>query len=102
MQIGKIYGLYCNADNGEMNSQFFTTRREAVEYLDVFKDEILDENDNELEAYTQIELIEVDLRNIGMLAERTYIYPVSSWEQDEYEDWYSWSDSTSLLRLMEH
>ena len=41
MQIDKVYGLYCYADNGAMYSPVFQTKREAIEYLDVFQDEIL-------------------------------------------------------------
>lgn len=72
MQIDKIYGLHCYVDNGEMYSPFFQTIKEAIEYLDVFQNEILEENDNELEEDVHIDLLEIDLNNVDML-ERIFI-----------------------------
>lgn len=90
MQIDRVYGLHCYADNGEMYSPFFQTRREAIEYLDVFQDEILEENDNALEADVHIDLLEIDLSNIDVLEQYACANTISTWKQCECEDFYCW------------
>ena len=94
MQIDRVYGLYCYADNGVMYSPFFQTRREAIEYLDVFQDEILEENDNALEEDVQIDLLEINLNNVDVLEQYAYAITISTWEQCECEDFYCWCDAT--------
>ena len=94
MKIDKVYGLYCYADNGEMYSPFFQTRREAIEYLDFFQDEILEESDNALEEYVQIDLLEIDLNKIDMIEQYACANTISAWEQYEHEDFYCWRDAT--------
>mgnify|MGYP000846540328 CR=1 FL=1 len=90
MQIDRVYGLYCYADNGEMYSPFFQTRREAIEYLGFFQDEILEENDNALEEYVQIDLLEINLNNVDVLEQYACANTISTWKQCECEDFYCW------------
>ena len=90
MQIDKVYGLHCYVDNGAMYSPFFQTRREAIEYLDYFQDEILEENDNALEEYVQIDLLEIDLSKVDDLEQYACANTISTWEQCECEDFYCW------------
>jgi len=94
MQIDKVYGLYCYADNGAMYSPVFQTKREAIEHLDVFQDEILEENDNVLEADVHIDLLEIDLSNIDVLEQYACANTISTWEPYEHEDFYCWCDAT--------
>ena len=98
MQIDKVYGLHCYADNGAMYSPFFQTRREAIEYLDVFQDEILEENDNALEADVHIALLEIDLSNIDVLEQYACANTIAAWEQHECEDFYYWKNNENYIK----
>lgn len=103
MRIDKIYCLYCSADCGELYSPLFTTRREAIDYLDDFKYEILEDNDNELEDSTQIELVEINLEfsKDSIVEDHGCFNTLSSWLERVDEGYWYWHDMALVSRIKE-
>lgn len=83
MKVDKIYKLSCHGLNGFYETDFYSSKKEAIEQLEDFKEMIREEDGNEEEIDTEIILHSIKLDYVDDLLYYSFENVVSKWVESE-------------------
>ena len=108
MKVDKLYKLSCHGLNGFYETDFYSSKEEAIKQLENFKEMIREEDDNEEEIDTEIILHSIKLDNVDDLLYYSFENVVSKWVESEENKNYCkslqyayWKDNEFIVRKNE-